>query len=445
MTRTLALAALAAGIPALASAAAPSIPFETYTLDNGLKVILHHDPRLPLVAVSVWYDVGGLHEKAGRSGFAHLFEHMMFQGSQHVPEDQHFAIIQSAGGTDVNGTTDFDRTNYFETLPINQLELGLWLESDRMAYLLPKLTEQSLKNQIEVVKNERRQSVENAPYQLLDEKIVQTVWPAGHPYHGNVIGSMADLDAATIADVQDFWQSYYTPANATLAIGGAFDPATIKGLVNKYFGAIKGRPKPLPPKVEVPKLTGETAFDWDEPVATLPKLLITWVTPPVYTSGTAELDLVAAILAGTRSSRLTAKLVHDTQIAQSVSVGPHAYKAGTLFQVDVVLRPGRTLAEAQKVVEEVIAEFKKSGPTPAELTRAKNMYESGAVSALEGLGGFNGKVEILQEYQHLLGDPGKLAWDLERHLSPTAEDVRAAAERWLGGDRIVARATPRKK
>lgn len=444
MTRTLALAALAATIPA-AALAAPTIPVETYTLDNGLTVLLHHDPRLPLVAVSVWYDVGGLHERPGRSGFAHLFEHMMFQGSAHVPEDQHFAIIQSAGGTDVNGTTDFDRTNYFETLPVNQLELGLWLESDRMGYLLPRLTEESLKNQIEVVKNERRQSVENAPYQLLDEKIVQTIWPKSHPYHGNVIGSMADLEAATIDDVRDFWATYYTPANATLAIGGAFDPATIKGLVAKYFGTLQGRPRPPKPTIEVPVLKGETVIDWDEPVGTLPKLIYTWVTPPVYSPGTAELDLVASVLGGTRSSRLTAKLVHQTQIAQSVSVSPRGYKAGSPFQIDVTLRPGRTLAEAQKVVEEVLAEFIKTGPTAAELQRAKNMYEARVISALEGLGGFSGKVEILQEYRHLTGSADKLGWDLERHLAPTAEDVRAAAARWLGPDRVVARATPRKK
>jgi len=440
-----ALASLA--IPALPAHAAdaPSLAFETFTLESGLTVILHHEPRLPLVAVSVWYDVGGLHEVAGKSGFAHLFEHMMFQGSLHVPEDQHFALLQSAGVSDANGTTDFDRTNYFETVPKNHLELALWLESDRMAYLLPRLTEKSLKNQIEVVKNERRQSVDNAPYQALDEKIVQTIWGAGHPYHGNVIGSMADLDAASVNDVKEFWLTYYTPANASLAIAGDFDPATIKALVTKYFGPIKGRAKPAAPKIDVPVLKGETVIRWEEKVGTLPKLIIDWVVPPAYGPGSAELDLIASILGGNRSARLTKKLVHDTQIAQSVSVDIRSLKAGSLFGIDVTLRPGHTLEEAQKAVDQVMAEFLASGPTDVEVKRAKNGFETRVVSALESIGGFNGRVEILQEYKLLLGDPGKLAWDIEQHTKPTAAELKEVAVRWLGPNRVVALAMPRAK
>jgi zinc protease len=421
----------------------PKIPFEKYTLENGLQVILHHDPRLPLVAVSVWYDVGGLHERAGRSGFAHLFEHMMFQGSLDVPEEQHFSLLQQAGASGINGTTDFDRTNYFETVPSHEIELALWLESDRMGYLLPTLTKKSLDNQIDVVKNERRQSIEGQPYGLMGEMIMQTLFPPGHPYHGNVIGSMQDLSAATVEDVRDFFLTYYSPANATLAIAGDFDPATIKGLVQKYFGPLKGRPKPLPPKVAVPAIAGEQLISFEEPVATLPRLSMVWIVPPAYSPGLAELQLLAHVISGTKSARLDARVTFKDQIAQSVTCYLRDYKAGSMFEIDLVTRPGRTLEEARAAIEEVIADLEKNPPTEAELKRAQNAEETATLFGIELLGGMTGRAERLQYYNLYLGDPGKLEWDLERYRKATTADLAKAAQQFLGKNRLIVLATPK--
>jgi len=236
--------------PASAGDEELKIQFEKYRLNNGLEVILHQDHRLPLVAVSVWYHVGGFHESRGRSGFAHLFEHMMFQGSAHVGDDKHFAILKKLGASFVNGTTSFDRTNYLETVPANQLESALWLESDRMGFLLNTLSKKKLDNQRSVVKNERRQGLETQPYGFAREKMWQALFPQPHPYHGRVIGSMADLDAATIDDVRGFFRTWYSPANATLTLAGDFNSAEVKALVKKYFGSLPTKPKPAAPTVK---------------------------------------------------------------------------------------------------------------------------------------------------------------------------------------------------
>lgn len=434
------------GLLALAAPqAGPQLPFEKYNLENGLQVILHHDPRLPLVAVSVWYDVGGLHERAGRSGFAHLFEHMMFQGSLNVAADQHFVYLQQVGATGANGTTNFDRTNYIETVPKNALELALWLEADRMGYLLPSITKKALENQIDVVKNERRQSVENAPYGLMSETLIKTLFPPPHPYNGDVIGSMEDLSAATIEDVRDFWLTYYTPANATLTIAGDFDPAAIKDLVNKYFAPLRGRPKPLPPKVAVPVLDGEKVIRFDEPVGLLPKISIAWLIPPAYAAGTAELELLAHVISGLKSSRLDVKVSYEDQIAQSVTAYVQQNKAGSIFQIDLVTRPGRTLEEAQAAIDGVLESLRTNPPTQAELKRALNAEETETFFELEHLGGFSGRAEVLQRYNLYLGDPGKLAWDIERYRKVTVEDLKKAADQYLTKNRVVVLATPIKR
>src|SRR5689334_22611587 len=235
----------------------PRIDFQKFTLSNGLDVIVSPDHRLPMVAVDLWYHVGPAYEQAGRTGFAHLFEHMMFQCSKHVPCDSHLKLLEAAGASDLNGTTDYDRTNYFETVPANQLELALWLESDRMGYLLDKVDQAALSNQQDVVRNERRQSVENQPYGLADEALVQLLYPKGHPYYGNVIGSHADIQAAKLEDVKNFFKQYYAPNNAGLAIVGDFDPAQTKQLVQKYFGTLKRGPAVPPITAAAPKITSE--------------------------------------------------------------------------------------------------------------------------------------------------------------------------------------------
>ena len=301
-----------------AAADIPRLVFEKYTLPNGLDVILSEDKRLPMVAVSLWYHVGPANEVRGLTGFAHLFEHMMFQGSKHVPPDTHFKFLESAGASDINGTTDFDRTNYFETLPSNQLELALWLESDRMGYLLDKLDAPQLANQQDVVRNERRQSVENRPYGIADEAVAQTLFPPDHPYYANVIGSHDDIQAAKLDDVKRFFKLYHTPNNASLAIVGDFDKAQAKALVTKYFGTLK-RGAPVPPITAVtPKITQERRKVVTDRVE-LPRIYLTWITSPIYKPGDADADIAATILGGGKSSRLYKRLVYDKQIAQNVS------------------------------------------------------------------------------------------------------------------------------
>jgi predicted Zn-dependent peptidase len=442
-------AALAGGLAVLVAPPAaadtppgPQLAVERYQLPNGLTVLLHPDHRLPLVAVSVWYDVGGLHERPGRTGFAHLFEHMMFQGSAHVPEDQHFPILQRVGATDVNGTTDFDRTNYFETVPRNQLETALWLESDRMGFLLARLTAESLANQIDVVKNERGQSVDNTPYGSFEEKLTQAMWPKPHPYYGNVIGSLEDLSAATLDDVKDFWLTYYTPANATLAIGGDFDEATIKALVAKYFGSIRGRPRPPPPAFGLAKLDAPVTIEHAETVGRLAKLSLVWAAEPAFGADNAALDLLGYALSGTRSARLTQRLVHELELAQSVSARLQEYKAGSPFTIDVLVRPGRAVEDVLREVDAVLASLATKPITADELARAKNAVESKTLFGLEPLGGMGGRVETLQTYQLLLGDPDKLAWDLARYRAVDTAAIAAVAARRLGPNRIVGIARP---
>ncbi len=429
----------------LASAGALEIPFEKYKLENGLTVILHADHRLPLVAVSVWYDVGALQERPGRSGFAHLFEHMMFQASKHVGEDRHFAHLQEAGATLVNGTTGNDRTNYFETVPRHELELALWLESDRMGFLLPALTQASLDNQIEVVKNERRQSVENQPYGLFEEKIVQALYPEPHPYFGNVIGSMTDLSAATLQDVRSFFLTYYSPANATLTLAGDFEVEATKKLIEKYFGPLRGPSKPLPVKLDAPELAADVRFDFEEPVGNLPKIVFAWMGPSAFQPDTAELDLLSHVISGTKSARLDRKVSYDQQIAQSVTAHLEENASGSVFKIELVVAPGRTLEEAEAAILSVLEGLKTSPPTEAELQRAKNAQETRLVKNLEILGGFSGRAERLQTYQRYLGDPGKIAWDLQRFQKVSTSDLAKVAERYLGGKKLIARAKPAPK
>jgi predicted Zn-dependent peptidase len=364
---------------------------------------------------------------------------MMFQGSRHVPEDAHFPLLQAAGATDVNGSTDFDRTNYFETVPKNQLGLALWLEADRMGFLLDHINEASFKNQLEVVKNERRQSVEQAPYQLLEEKMVQAMYPAPHPYHGNVIGSMEDLSRASLDDVREFWLTYYSPENASLAIVGDIDPATVKAEIERYFGSLVGRKKPPAPVVTPPVLRGQTVIRHEETVGRLPKVVVDWMAPPPYAPGSSELELLAEILSGTRASRLDAKLVYADQIAQAASVHLRSLKGGSVFELSVTLRPGRTAEEGLAAIDQVLADLKKHPPTAAELARAKNSLLTRSVLRLEG---GNARAELFQEYVLYLGDANKLAWELEHTAQATLPDVRAAAERTLTGDRLVGLAIP---
>src|SRR5712692_1228290 len=423
----------------------PQLTFEKYKLANGLEVILSEDHRLPMVAVNLWYHVGPANELPGRTGFAHLFEHMMSEGSRHVPGNSHFHFLEAAGASDINGTTDFDRTNYFETLPSNQLELALWLESDRMGYLLGKIDQERLANQRDVVRNERRQSVENTPYGLVEEQLVHELYPKGHPYYAEVIGSHRDIEAARLDDVREFFRQYYTPNNASLAITGDFNPVQVKALVEKYFGSI-------PAGTSVPKITAVTPPITSERRAVvtdqveLPRVYMGWITAPIYKPGDAEADLLAQLLGGGKSSRLYKRLVYEKQIAQDVQVQNQSLILGSVFEIQATAKPGVKPEDLEKAIDEELTKLRSEGPAQAELERARNVIEAQIIEALERLGGFGGVADRLNQYNHYLGDPGYLPKDLDRYNRATVADLKRVADEMLAPSRsVVVYGVPGKK
>ena len=427
---------------AAASADIPRIQFEKYSLPNGLEVILSPKRGLPMVAVNLWYHVGPANEDKGRTGFAHLFEHMMFQSSKHVPPDAHIRLLEAAGASDLNGTTDYDRTNYFETVPSNQVELALWLESDRMGYLLEKVDQAALSNQQDVVRNERRQSVENEPYGLAEETMVQTLFPAGHPYYGNVIGSHEDIQAAKLEDVKRFFRQYYAPNNASLAIVGDFDPAQMKALVQKYFGSLKRGPAVPPIKAETPKITTERRKVVNARVE-LPRTYMAWLTSPILKPGDADADIAATILGGGRSSRLYKKLVYEKQIAQDVSAQQYSLMLGSIFQIQATARPGHTAEELEKAIEEELALFRSKPAETREIERARNTIETNIIGGLERLGGFGGIADRLNSYNHYLGNPDYLQQDVQRYRGVTAATLQTFARDQLAqSGRVVMHVVP---
>lgn len=421
------------GVPATrmsAQIAPPNIKYEKYTLANGLDVILSEDHRLPLVSTNIWYHVGPANELPGKTGFAHLFEHMMFEGSKHVQGNAHFRYLEAAGASDINGTTDFDRTNYFETVPSNQLELALWLESDRMGYLPDRLDQASLTNQQDVVRNERRQSIENSPYGIVEEGLFHNLFPKGHPYYADVMGSHADIQAAKLEDVRNFFKLYYAPNNASLAIVGDFDPAQAKQLVEKYFGPLK-RGAAVPKIAAVtPPITAERRVVIHDHVE-LPRVYMGWLTSPIFKTGDADADLASDILGGGKSSRLYKKLVYDKQIALDVSASQDSLILGSVFEIVVTARPGHTAEEIEKAIDEEMAAFRKDGPTQAELERARNGVETHMIQGLERLGGFGGVADRLNEYNHYLANPGYIADDLGRYQKATVASIRTFAQTQL--------------
>jgi zinc protease len=420
----------------------PRLAFEKYTLPNGLDVILSQDRRLPMVAVNLWYHVGPANEEPGRTGFAHLFEHMMFQSSKHVPPDSHFPLLEAAGATGVNGTTDYDRTNYFETVPANQLELALWLESDRMGYLLEKVDQAALSNQQDVVRNERRQSVENQPYGLAEEALVQSLFPKGHPYYGNVIGSHEDIQAVKLDDVRRFFRQFYAPNNASVSIVGDIDVAATKQLVEKYFGSLKRGPAVPAIKAETPAITAERRQVVPARVQ-LPRVSVAWLTPSIYKPGDADADIVGNILGGGRSSRLFKKLVYEQQIAQNVSASQYSLILGSIFQIDATARPGHTAEELEKAIDQELATFRTQGPSAAEIEQARNTIETGIIGGLERLGGFGGIADRLNMYNHYLGTPDYLEKDILRYRAVTPATAAAFAKQYLTPNaRAVVHAVP---
>jgi zinc protease len=413
----------------------PELKYETYTLPNGLKVITHEDHRLPLVAVDLWYHVGPLNERPGRTGFAHLFEHMMFEGSEHVGEKAHIKYVQGAGATDVNGTTDFDRTNYFETLPANQLELGLWLESDRMGFLMEGLNRDLLRNQRDVVRNERRQG-EGRPYAAMREEVFHQLYPKGHPYYGNVIGSHADVEAARIADVRDFHQQFYTPNNASIAIAGDFDAKKLKELLTKYFGPIAAGPKVEPVTVVTPPITSQKRVTVTDTVK-LPALTIAWLTPAAYTPGDYDVSAAMFALGEAKASRLDQALVYKTQVAQSVQCYAQGLKLNGMAGCTIIAKPGVKLEDLEATVWREIAKLQADGPTAEEVEAAKAGDLTEKISGLQRLGGFGGVADTLDEYNQYTGDPGYLPKDIAAAEAVTPASAKAAAMKYLTKDAAV--------
>ncbi|WP_312434643.1 pitrilysin family protein [Janthinobacterium sp.] len=426
---TLAHAAEAAAATPAGATAVPNIAYEKYTLPNGLEVILVEDHKLPVTAVNIWYHVGPANEAPGLTGFAHLFEHMMFAATKHVPRGLADQLLEGAGATDSNGSTDFDRTNYFDTVPSNQLELALWTHSDRMGYLLDVLDQTALTNQQDVVRNERRQSVENAPYGIVQEALFHQLFPKNHPYYASVIGSHADIQNAKLDDIKEFFTKYYGPNNASLVIAGDIDKAKTKELVNQYFGSFKSGPAVEKPNVVTPAITEERRVVVQDRVE-LPRVYFGWLTPPAYTKDDAELKIAAQILAGGKSSRLYKSLVYDKQIAQDVGADQGSAALTSMFTIDATARPGQTPEAIEQALNAELEKLRVEGPTAKEIERARNSIETVMLSQLEKVGG-RGVANLLNEYNQYTGDPGYLAKDIERYRQVTAAGVQRAVDTYL--------------
>lgn len=412
-----------------------SAAYEQFTLPNGLNVILHRDASVPVASVNLWYHVGSAHERPGRTGLAHLFEHLMFEGSAHVPEGAFDTLLEGAGAGS-NGSTDTDRTNYFIDLPANALELALFLESDRMGYLLETMTPERVDGQREVVKNERRQNYENRPYGMASIELDRLLWPAGHPYSWPTIGSMDDLSAASYEDIVSFFKTYYAPNNASLVIAGDIDLARTRALVERWFGEVPRGPAVQPvaaPPAALTEITRHTITDQ----VRLPRLYLGWLTPREYAPVSAALDVAASVLADGKNSRLYTRLVYETQMAQDVTAVQQSGALGSSFLIIATARPGQTVAGIQKVIDEEIARLRREPPQAREMERVLNQIQASFYRSMERVGGFGGKANQMNAYYLAGASPDFFAEDLARYASLTAADVQAAVRRWLPPDRRV--------
>ena len=422
------------------SANSIKIPYETYKLPNGLTVILSVDRATPTLAVNVWYHVGSKNEMPGRTGFAHLFEHVMFTGSGHIPYGMHDKLTEGVGGSN-NGTTNNDRTNYFETVPSNYLETALWLESDRMGFLLDTLDIAKLNAQRDIVKNERRQSYDNQPYGRVPEIFSSAMYPKGHPYSWPVIGSMTDLSEASEEDVKAFFRLYYAPNNATIAVVGDFDPVEAKKLIQKYFGDLPQGKAVQRPSVTLGKLEASKRLVYEDRVQ-VPRLYIQWPTVGFKRDDDYALSVMSSILSGSRTARLTKALVYDSQIASQVGAFQNSAEDVGVFQVTVVPRPEHTLTELEAAVDQVIQKFITDGPTAEELQKAKNGLE---LQFLRGLESNLGKANQLISGSMFYGNAAQFRTDYQKTLAVTAADVKRVAAQYLARPRIVLSVVPKGK
>jgi zinc protease len=424
--RPLLAAALVCSFSALAQDI--DIPFQKFVLPNGLTLIVHEDHKAPIVAVDVWYHVGSKNERPGKTGFAHLFEHLMFGGSEHYKE-RYVDAIERLGATDLNGTTNEDRTNYFETVPVSALDRVLWLESDRMGYMVGAIDKQTLDLQRGVVENEKRQD-ENEPYGSVEEIEQHDTYPAGHPYSWSTIGSMEDLNAASLDDVKEWFKTYYGPSNAVLVVAGDIDPQTVHQKVEKYFGEIPPGPPLTRPRVSIAKMSGSRRASMQDrvPQERIDKI---WNVPQFGDEDFDSLDLVSDILGSGKTSRLYKRLVYDDQIATNVGAFINPREIGGQFMITAMARPGVDLGKVEKAIDEEVARFLKDGPTPQEVERVRTEYMANFMRGVDRIGGFGGKSDVLAESQVYLGDPGAYKIKLARVRTATPAKLEQAAVRWL--------------
>lgn len=422
----LVLAIVAAG--AFAQPADIDIPYQKFVLENGLTVIVHEDHKAPIVAINVWYHVGSKNEKPGKTGFAHLFEHLMFGGSEHS-SGRYIDTMERIGATDLNGTTNPDRTNYFQNVPTSAVDLTLWMESDRMGHLLGAFDEKTLTLQRGVVQNEKRQG-ENQPYGVTRQLLTQNTYPAGHPYSWTTIGEMADLDAASMKDVQEWFKTYYGPSNVVLVLAGDIDAKTAKEKVEKYFGDIPPGPPVAHHQVWIAKMTGTHRQEVQDRVPQA-RIYKTWNIPEFGSADADYLDLVSDCLAAGKSSRFYKRLVYDDQIATDATALVDLREIGGQFRVQATARPGQNLAQVEKELDEELARFLKDGPTPEELQRVKAQYQANFIRGIERIGGFGGKSDRLAQSQVFRGSPDAYKISLKRVQEATADDLKGVANRWL--------------
>lgn len=403
-----------------------NIEYQKYKLKNGLEVILHQNKNLPLAAVNIWYKVGSSFEKRRKTGLAHLFEHMMFQGSENAAKEMHFRLIQEAGGT-LNGSTTFDRTNYFEKVPSNFLELVLWLESDRMGFLLPALTLEKLENQKGVVMNERLERYENQPYGLAWEKLLSNLYPQEHPYSWPTIGYLDDIRNYTLNDVSSFFQNYYSPSNASLVAAGDFEMNFCKGLIDKYFSELKGNGIIESPKISSVKLNNIIEVEHPDNVQ-LERIYLAWHSDKAFTQDDAVLDTIANILSGSKNSRLHKKLVYEKEIAQDVSAMQISGKLGGIFMIVATAIPNIKTTELKNEIMSEIEKLRIEGADGKELLKTKNGIKSSFISSLQQI---DNVADLLNSYNYFLNEPNSFLQDLQRYEIIQNEMIKDTAEKFL--------------
>lgn len=420
-----------------ASAQALKVPATVDTLPNGLRVIVHEDASAPIVTVNTWFWVGSGSEKPGRTGFAHLFEHLMFMGSEHAPYPQFDRLLEAAGANN-NGSTTEDRTNYYEAGPVSALPLMLWLDADRMGWLLPTMDGQKVDAQRDIVKNERRQSYENQPYGLVGDVMPKLMYPVGHSYNWPVIGSMADLSAASLEDVKDFFRKYYAPNNAVITVAGAVKRDSVLALVRKYFGAIPRGPAIDRPAAVQPVLAADTAVVLEDRVQ-VPRLYYNFESTRAWSDDDAALQVAAYVLSGAKNSRLIQRLIYTDQTAQNVNAGPDHRKLAGEFGVTATARPGHALPELQRAIDDELRKLADKGPTDREIQQARNAIEA---SFLRGIQTVQGKADQLNEYYYQTGTPDAFQRDLDRMRAVTAADVQRVVRQYLLGPRAIVSVVP---